>query len=173
MLRRYCLTVINFKDEELLVDCLVRPPSSVTGCHLCCGCRFVSHRVFIPWRNPFFHIWPAAMSQRQWSKISTPRHNSLSWKNNSLMLQSSYNVWDDSESGEAYCLDVFVVQVHHWRMRGFPALWVFLDLCVNSRELCIMLCSVGSKGGVGMCVGIWIFMITERIFLYVCVGSCV
>lgn len=64
------------------------------------------------------------------------------------MPQSSYIVWDDSESGEAYCLDVFVVQVHCCGMWGFPPSRVFLDLCVNSRELCIMLCSVGSEGGV-------------------------
>lgn len=113
-----------------------------------CGLRLVSTYVFIPWCNPFFHIWPVAMSQRWWSEVSTPRHNSLSGKNNSLMPQSSYIVWDDSESGQAYCLDVFVVQVHCCGMWGFPPSRVFLDLCVDSRELCIMLCSVGSKGGV-------------------------
>ena len=69
-------------------------------------------------------------------------------KNNSLMPQSSFIVWDDSESGEAYCLDVFVVHIHCCGMWGFPPLRVFLDLCVNSRELCIMLCSVGSTGEV-------------------------
>lgn len=63
------------------------------------------------------------------------------------MPQSSYIVWDDSELGEAYCLDVFVVQVHCCGMWGFPPSWVFLDLCVNSWELCIMLSSVRSKGG--------------------------
>lgn len=61
------------------------------------------------------------------------------------MPQSSYIVWEDSESGAAYCLDVFVVQVHCCGMWGFPPSRVFLDLSVNSRELCIM-CSVGSKG---------------------------
>lgn len=45
------------------------------------------------------------------------------------MPQSSYIVWDDSELGEAYCLDVFVVQVHCCGMWGFPPSWVFLDLC--------------------------------------------
>lgn len=112
------------------------------------GLMLVSMCVFISWCSPFFLIWPAAMSQRQRSEVSTPRHNSLSGKNNSLMPQSSYIVWDDSESGEAYCLDVFVVQVHCCGMWGFPPWRVFLDLCVNSRELCIMRCSVGSKGGV-------------------------
>lgn len=123
--------------------------------------------VFIPWCSPFFHIWPAAMSQQWWSKISTPRHNSLSGKHNPLLPQSSYIVWDDSESEEAYCLDVFVVQVHHCRMWGFPLLRVFLDLCVNSRELCIVLCSAGLKGGVCAHVGIRLYahMITGRMFI--------
>lgn len=95
----------------------------------------------------YFHIWPVSMSQHQRSEVSTSRHNSLSGKNNSLMPQS-YIVWGDSESGDAYCSDVFVVHVHCFGMRGFPPLRVFLVLFVNSRELCIMLCSVGSKGGV-------------------------
>lgn len=41
-------------------------------------------------------MWLRAMSQRQRSEVSTPRHNNLSGKNNSLMLQL-YIVWDDSE----------------------------------------------------------------------------
>lgn len=116
---------------------------------------WVSTYVFIPWCSPFFHIWPVAMSQWLRSEVSSPRHNSLSGKNNSGMPQSSYIVWDDSESAEAYCLVVFVVQVHCCGMWGFPPSWVFLDLCVNSRELCIMLCSVGSKGAVSTPVHMW------------------
>lgn len=68
-------------------------------------------------------------------------------------MPQSYIVWGDSESGEAYCSDVFVVHIHCFGMWGFPPLWVFLVLFVNSRELCIMLCSVGSKGGV--CAHVW------------------
>lgn len=105
-------------------------------------------RLSIRRRSPFLPRWPVAMSQRQWSEVSTPRHNTLSGKNNSLMPQSSFIVWDDSDSGEAYCWDVFVVHIHCWGMWGFPPLRVFLDLCVNSRQLCIMLCCVGSLGEV-------------------------
>lgn len=60
---------------------------SIVGWHVC----------FISCYGPFFQIWPLATSQRQWSEVSTPRHNNLSGKNISLMLQS-YIVWDDSES---------------------------------------------------------------------------
>lgn len=126
--------------------------------------------------GPFFHIWPVAMSQRRWSEVSTPRHNSLSGKNNSLMPQSSYIVWDDSELGEAYCLDVFVVQVHRCGMWGFPPSRVFLDLCVNSRELCIMRCSVGSKGGVctsvHMCGNLCVYSCDHREDVCVCWEPC-
>lgn len=132
--------------------------------------------MFIPWCSPFFHRWPVAMSQRRQSEVSTPRHNSLSGKNNSLMPQSSYIVWDDSESGEAYCLDVFVVQVHCCGMWGFPPLRVFLDLCVNSREPCIMLCSVGSKGGVctpvHMCGNLCVCSYDHREDVCVCWEPC-
>lgn len=107
-------------------------------------CRSTSRNVLIPWCGPFFLVWPAAMSQRRRSEVSTPRHNSLSGKNNSLMPDSSYIVWDDSELGEAYCLDVFVVQVYCEGMRGFPPWRVYLDLCVKSRELCMKLHSLGS-----------------------------
>lgn len=134
---------------------------------------WVSTYVFTPWCSPFFHIWPVAMSQWLRSEVSSPRHNSLSGKNNSVMPQSSYIVWDDSESAEAYCLVVFVVQVHCCGMWGFPPSWVFLDLCVNSRELCIMLCSVGSKGAVSTPVHMW-ESVCQLIWLQrECVSVCV
>lgn len=58
------------------------------------------------------------------------------------------------------------MQVHPYGMWGFPPSWVFLDLCVNSRELCIMLCSVGSVHSC-TCVGICLYahMISGRMFM--------
>ncbi|KAG7519486.1 hypothetical protein JOB18_009962 [Solea senegalensis] len=108
------------------------------------------------------------------SEVSTPRHNTPFWKNNSLMPRSSFIVWDDSESGEAYCLDVFVVHIQCCGMWGFPPLPVFLALCVNSREFCVMLCSVGSMGEVyapvHMCGNLCVCSYDHRkdVCLYVC-----
>lgn len=110
---------------------------SIVGWHVC----------FISCYGPFFHIWPLATSQRQWSEVSTPRHNNLSGKNISLMLQS-YIVWDDSESERGLlfgCLCSAAALL--WNGGGFPPAWVFLDLCVNSRELCTVW---GSEGATPM-----------------------
>ncbi len=164
---------INSYINHLLSICSYQCPASDSDCRV----RLVCTYVFISWCSPFFHLWPVAMSQWRRSEVSTPRHNSLSGKNNSLMPQSSYVVWDDSESGEAYCLDVFVVQVHCCGMWGFPPLRVFLDLCVNSCELCIMLCSVGSKGGVcatiHMCGNLCVWPQRVSVCVFVCVRVCV
>lgn len=51
-------------------------------------------------------------------------------------------------SGERLIVsDAFVVLVRSSGMWGFPPSRVFLDFCANSREPCIMQCSVGSPGG--------------------------
>lgn len=61
-----------------------------------------------------------------------PRHNSLSGKNTPVKPRSSDIVWDDSELGQAYCLDVFVVR----RNVGISSLkGIFRSLCEFSRAL--------------------------------------
>lgn len=80
-------------------------------------------------------MWLLAMSQRQRSEVSTPRHNNLSGKNNSLMLQL-YIVWDDSEL-ERGLLFGFLCS-------AAPSLWnggisscvgIFRSLCEFKRAL--------------------------------------
>ena len=77
--------------------------------------------------------------------------------------------------GEAYCLDVFVVE-GPWpaECRGFPPWGVFLELCVNSREVHLggVRCEVW--GGVGcarapMCGNLSLHLYDLRARVCVCV----
>lgn len=149
---------------------------SVDTCHA--GCQRLSPHVFVPCCRLFFRIWPLAMSQQQRSEVSTPRHNSLSGKNNSLMPQPSYVVWDDSESRETHCLDVFVVQVHCSRNVGISSLvCIFRSVCEFKKAVqAAVQCGVQGWGpylcsSVGICSydsneGVWVNVFWKLVYCF-------
>lgn len=101
---------------------------------LCIGSIVGYHVCFISCYSPFFHIWPVATS------VSVQRFPLL----DTTICLGKTTLWCFSPilSGmipsqrEAYCSEAFVVWLLFCRMEGgLPSAWVFLELCVNSREL--------------------------------------
>lgn len=108
---------------------------SIVGYHVC----------FISCYSPFFHIWPLATS------VSVQRFPLL----DTTICLGKTTLWCFSpilsrmipSQREAYCSEAFVVWLLFCGMGGgLPSAWVFLELCVNSRELRIGCAMWGSEG---------------------------